>query len=338
MSDTKTELTAKIARTAPTRNHLNRLVLNGCGVVELRLTAGVNRSVSYLPDGSADKDAKKAGADTFHFAPGTDKDGKSLDPVEIVYRLLDSRGAITKANLELYRPKSKTPLWTLDLNPKELNGALLTSGPHRLTWDGCLATQIVKAAGADGSDTFALKWASDDPAKECPYISLAFANYKLRLKIEAAGQCEPAQAFTYFHILAHSMELELGPRDAAPFQRDKKLWDTLDAGEIKAGGAVEVRLKSNIFKTASAEMTNNASYKAYREAWGQTPAGDAATANPNGPNIPLFAKVWIENSSGAKVDAPHALRGAKFLWDWETPADENLSGLQARKQVFVGTR
>ena len=187
MSNPKTELTAKIARTAPTRPHLNRIVLNGCGVTELRLTAGDKRSVSYLPDGSADKDAKKAGADTFNFAPGTDKDSKTIDPVEIFYRLLDPRGAITKATLELYRPKSKTPLWTLDLNPPELNGALLTSGPHHLKWDGCLATQLVKAAGADGKDEFTLQWKSDDLNAECPYVSLAFANYKLRLKIEAAG-------------------------------------------------------------------------------------------------------------------------------------------------------
>ena len=336
MSDTKIELTAKIARTAPTRRHLNRIVLNGCGVAELRLTAGDKRSVSYLPDGSADKDAKQAGADTFHFAPGTDRDGKTIDPVEIVYRLLDPRAAITKATLELFRPKSKTPLWTLDLNPAELKGALLTSGPHHLKWDGCLATRIVKTAGADGKDEFTLQWESGDPGAERPCVSLAFANYRLRLKIEAAGHADPPQAFTYFHVLAHSIELELGPKEAAPLARDKDLWDGLDAGEIAAGNDTEIRLKSNGFKTASAEMKTNAGYEQYRAAWGQTPPGADAAINADGPNIPLFAKVWIQDSTDAKTDAPHALRGAKFLWDWETPADQDLSGLLARKQVFVG--
>ena len=137
-------------------------------------------------------------------------------------------------------------------------------------------------------------------------------------------------------MLAHSIELELGPKDAAPFQRDKTLWDTLDAGEIAAGGDIEVRLSSNLFKTASAEMETNAGYEQYRALWGQAPTGDAATADTNGPNIPLLAKVWVQDSRGAKVNAPCALRDAKFLWDWETPADQDVSALQARKQVFVG--
>lgn len=336
MSDTTTEMNAKIARTAPSRDHLNRIILNKCGVTELRLTAGGRRSVSHLPDGSADKDAQQAGADAFNFAPGTDKNGKTIDPVEIIYSLLDPRGAITKATLELLRPKSKTPLWTLDLNPKELDGALLKSGTRHIQWNGCLANKIVKTAGADGKDTFTLKWESHDAAKECPYVSLAFANYRLRLRIEAAGQADPAQAFTYFHILAHSIELELGPKSAAPFDRDKQLWDTLDAAKIAAGRDVEVRLKSNVFKTSSAEMATNAGHEEYRKAWGQIPKGTAAYAEGHGPNIPLFAKVWIQDSKGAKVEAPHALRDAKFLWDWETPADQDLSGLLPRKQVFVG--
>ena len=336
MSDTKIELNGKIARTAPSRSHLNRIILNGCGVTELRLTAGDKRSVSYLPDGSKDKDAKKTGADTFNFAPGRDKDGKAVDPVEIVYRLLDPRGAITKATLELVRPKSETPLWTLDLNPAELKGVLLTSGPHHLQWDGGFANKIVKTAGGDGKDVFTLKWEDSDPAKTCPYVSLAFANYKLRLKIEGTGQADPAQAHTYFHILAHSIELERGPKDAAPLARDKEVWDSLDAGEIAAGNDTKIFLKSNVFKTASAEMETNAGYEQYRAAWGQPPTGAPASVDGNGPNIPLFAKVWVQNAKGEKTDAPHALRDAKFLWDWETPADQNLSGLDARKQVFVG--
>ncbi len=340
-------LTAKVARTAHDLDHINRLRIVRFGVTELRVAAKSTRSISYLSDGSEDKNAAAKGANDFHFAPGPDKDGKTIDPVEIVYYLDDPRALLTKAKLELFRPKKEAPIWTLELDVAGLNQELLQHGEHRLKWDGCLATKVVKTE-EDGKPVYTLAWenTTGDANAECPYVSVEYSAYKLRLTVGGPMRGDPPMAWTFFHVLVDSIDLELGPVEVAPLDRDKALHASLGGALPAEGAAQSVYLVSNIFKTASAEMQTNAGYEQYRAAWGQRPAnvgdvdkdartGRASAAVCNGPNIPIFAKVWIQPSQGNKVNAPCALGKAKFLWDWETPADQDLSGLHPRAQTFV---
>lgn len=275
--------TIYVARTAHDLKHVNTVHVPVFGIVKLYVSAGSKNSKSYLlPEAPEQKQASSA-ADTFCFAPEAEK-------AKIKYELDDVCGAITKAKLELFHRANKTPIWKRDLKDGELG-----HGEHEIEWDGKI----------DKGDDF--------PES---YITVEHSPYKLRLTIEGdadAHNYSPA-AWTYLHVLVHSIELEKGVKDALSRTLDK---DLLDTWSIPADGKTQkVKLISNLFSVGG-DTTDATSYTAYRDLW--------KNGTEEGPNLPIFAKLLVKSSGGDKKDVPKAIGRVRVLWDWrDSPEDLSM--------------
>ena len=294
---------ARVARTAHDLTHLNRLRVGGFGISALQLKISeAHQSCTHLPDGF--KVPSRAGDDKFQFAPVVEKPN-------ILLRIDDPLGAVTGAKLELFRRGDATVLWT-----RPLTAAEMLDGEHQLEWDGTGLT--VSPQFPDGCVT----------AQHSPY--------KLKLTLSSAQRSrKPLIAWTFFHVVLHEIELELGPRAAVSGARDQALYDSLggthaavayaadgNPGPATAAAVKEVRLTSNLFKTASAQMYDNTAHDRYQGLW------------DNGPGIPIFAKLYVRKSSGEKVFAPRAVGGVRILWDWED-LPEPTSRHHAKAKAFL---
>ncbi|WP_164016228.1 hypothetical protein [Pyxidicoccus trucidator] len=267
-------LTASVALAPPGGNNRNRLRPASFGVTDFRLsTPGGASSRCHLPTPFR---APDGGEDGFHFAP-------ELEPVELVYRLTNSAALARVGRLELFTRHRKAPLWSRELSSEEV-----TSGDHRLRWDGRVA---VCEAFPDG------------------VVTVEHSPYKLRLTLQGSGWAECPVAWTYFHVLVDGLELELGDPRVLAKQRDRELAQAV--GRLPAPGEkAEVRLVGNLFKAKPEEMADETDFLQLRATWG------------NGPDIPIFARAWLKDSAGRRVDAPKALGRVRFLWDWEDEAED----------------
>jgi hypothetical protein len=285
--------TAYVARTAHNLKHVNRLNLPKCGVLKLFLVIGGKSSKSHLiPDAPPQKQEAKA-TDDFYFAPEKEKP-------KIKYVLDDKAGAITKATLRLFHRNNKTVIWE-----KELKGDELTDGEHEIEWDG----KITK--GTDFPES---------------YITVEHSPYKLKMVVEAdagAFKYSPA-AWTYIHVLVHSIELEKGVKEALSRQLDKDLFDTYSVPAEKA--KQEVRLVSNLYSKDMTDKGNGTSFTEYRDLW--------KSGSEEGPNIPIFAKLFIKDSADAKADVPKAIGRVRLLWDWrDSPEDLSIHFKEAKEYL-----
>jgi hypothetical protein len=176
----------------------------------------------------------------------------------------------------------------------------VTAGDHRLPWDGRVS---VCDAFPDG------------------VVTVEHSPYKLKLTLHGGGWAECPVAWTYFHVLVDGLELELGDPRVLSHKRNRELARTL--GRLPPpGGKAEVRLVSNLFKTSSPEMEKDVDFRQYQATWG------------NGPDLPIFARVWLKDSAGRRVDAPKALGRVRFLWDWEDVA-EDLTAHPPNARAFL---
>jgi hypothetical protein len=267
-------LTACVALTPSGGRNRNRLRPASFGVADFRLsTPGGTTSRCHLP---SPFHAPAGGEDGFHFAP-------EVEPVELAYRLSNTAGLARTGKLELFTRHQKAPLWSRELSAEEV-----TAGDHRLRWDG----RVTECdAFPDG------------------VVTVEHSPYKLKLTLQGGGWAECPVAWTYFHVLVDGMDLELGDSRVLSRQRDRDLATAL--GRLPAPREkAEVRLASNLFKTAPVEMEDDTDFHQYRAAWG------------NGPDVPVFARVWLKDSAGRRVDAPKALGRVRFLWDWEDAAED----------------
>ncbi|MBP6513718.1 MAG: hypothetical protein KA224_00950 [Steroidobacteraceae bacterium] len=287
-------LQAKVARTALDLPHGNLLRVPEFGVTHISInTPGGGTSKSYLPDDS--EWAKKnpppaAGKDDVNFAP-------EKETVKLKYTLRNPVGAITAARLELHGPYEDAPLWTRDLTPEEC-----LDGEHTIEWDG----KVTKSVNFPDE-----------------YITVEMSPYKLKLVAKGGVQGDPVTAWTYFHVLVAKLEFELGPKEVLSRTRDRTLWTKIkDRGVPAEGATLELRLVSNIFSTAPADMHDRSDFLKYEAMWSK------------GPQVPVLLKVSIKDSTGAAIDAPKALGRTKFLWDWEDVA-EDTSVHHAKAQAFL---
>ena len=331
--------TVYVARTSHDLEHVNRLVAPEYGIVSLNVVAGSASSKSHLPADAPQPASPDSGSDDFHFVP-------EHETVEIRYEINDRFGLVDEARLEMFTRFDETPLWTLEL--KTLGADWWAHGKHAVKWDG----RIVKAAAEqkgtakDGGMTHDLTaLALDKSLDPFPdgYFSLEHTPYKLKLTLtgDKEARANPVAAWTYWHILVHSLELEIGPEEAIPaatvddarHKQDKDVRSRIVAkgGIPAAAGSVEVVLLSNVFKTSLGEMDTNAGFTEYETLWGR------------GPQIPLVAKIRLSDSANAAVKIDETPKGAvalgkaKFLWDWEDP-DEDVAGRQgtaAKSKAFL---
>ncbi|QSQ26990.1 hypothetical protein JY651_19640 [Pyxidicoccus parkwayensis] len=232
-------------------------------------------------------------------APGGGEDGfyfaPEVEPVELVYRLGNDAGLARSGKLELFTRYRKAPLWSRELSAEEV-----AEGEHRVRWDG----RVSKCdAFPDG------------------VVTVEHSPYKLKLTLEGSGWGECPVAWTYFHVLVDGLELELGDARALAQKKDREVTEALK--KLPAPGEkAEVRLVSNVFKTVTSEMGNDTDFRQYRATWG------------NGPGIPIFARAWVKDSAGRRVDAPKALGRVRFLWDWED-VTEDLSVHTPHARAFL---
>jgi hypothetical protein len=301
-------LDAKVMRTADGLDHVNRLCVSRFAIAEFRLETsdGKLKSKTHFPEGCK---APDGGSDDFHFVPEREK-------LVIRYKLEDPFRLVTKAAIELYVRFNEKPLWKRDLKPAEY-----LDGEHKIEWDG----KLEKARPEDFPDE---------------YVTLEHSPYKLRLSIGSDHlKGDPGDAWTYFHILVHSLELELGPVEAIPaatidddrHKQDKALFKVVkDAGGLPAKGKTrKIFLPSNIFKTALAQMETNKLCADYAALWG------------DGPRVPIVAKIRLRDSGDKEVKLESekgavALGRAKFLWDWVNPEEQvDARQADARPKKFI---
>ena len=316
--------TAYVARTAHDQTHGNKLVLPEYGVIEIRLKAGAKESKSHIPETSEPRRAPKtSGDDTFCFAPGTQwkedtwtEDATKADKVKVLYHLYNPFSAITEAKLELFHRFEKDAFWERILEKDEL-----LDGEHELEFDPKGDGKKVKDwDGALGKE-------SDDFPDG--FLTTEHSPYKLRLTVKGDGLCKSPAAWTHFHILIEKIELEWGVPEAIsstdkakrlPFQELIAKWTKPTDGTD--GAPARIYLHSNIFKTVSSQMNDDTFFNSYKTMW------------DNGPEIPVFAKIWIRDSAGNKVVAPKALGNTRFLWDWESKLAGNPNGFAANAQDY----
>jgi hypothetical protein len=281
-----------VARTAHDLQHVNRLHMPRVGILKLFLTIGGKSSKSYLlPEAPEQKQDAKA-TDNFYFAPVKEKP-------KIKYELDDKFGNISWATLELFHRNNKTAIWKKELFDKDV-----TDGEHEIEWDG----KIDKGA--------------DFPEE---YITVEHSPYKLRmtLRVDEAYNYSPA-AWTYLHVLVHSIELEKGVKDALSRTLDKDLLDTVSIPAV--GATQKVKLISNLYSTGAADKADGTSFTAYRDLW--------KSGSEEGPNIPIFAKLFVKSSADAKEDVPKAIGRVRLLWDWrDSPEVLSMHFTEAREYL-----
>jgi hypothetical protein len=315
------ERAVTVARTnlADDEKNVNRLRVPEFGILGFNLSIGGKASKTYLQPGAAP--APAGGADDFHFVP--DKES-----ITIGYEIDDSCAIVDEGTLELFTRFKKDPLWTLDL--KKLGPSWLYHGKHEVTWDG----RVVKADEAPGTvgggkTTHDLRKL---PAKELDdfpdgYVTLEHSPYKLKLTLKSELlPKKPVIAWTHFQIVLKGIELELGPEQAIPkawfggkqLKRDKAVRQQIDTDTgvpPKGPGAPrKVVLPSNLFKKKGEEMYDHTAYDVYEDLWGE------------GPNIPVFAKIRLADSTDAEVKLESdkgavALGKTRFLWEWVDPGE-----------------
>ncbi|HEY9227230.1 MAG TPA: hypothetical protein VIP11_11315, partial [Gemmatimonadaceae bacterium] len=219
-----------------------------------------------------------------------------------------------------------------------------SDGKHVIKWDG----RIVKPT-AEQKATITNDVAQHDLNKFTPdksdkakfpdgYVTLEHTPYKLKMTLVGKeGRGLPEIAWTYWHILIRGFELEIGAEDTVPkasdnqLKRDKAVRAKLvtDGGVPAEGATRKVILLSNVYKTSLAEMDNNAGHTEYETAWG------------DGPSIPIVAKIRLSDSQNREVRLESdkgavALGHAKFLWDWEDPAEAVATqNTSARPKAFI---
>jgi hypothetical protein len=275
-------LKSSVARTAHDLKHVNTLRVPELGVTALTLT---------VPGGATSKSYLPPDSQWAKDNPpkGEGKDDVHFAPekekAQIKYTLRNPVGAITSARLELYGPYEEKALWTRDLTPEEC-----ADGEHTIEWSG-----EVKAG-----DTF-----------PDGFVTVEFSPYKLKLVAGGGVKGDPVCAWTFFHVLIADLELELGEQDVLSRDRDRAVWTKVKEKGLPAeGDTLELWLRSNIFSTGAAEMHNRTDFTEYEKLWGK------------GPQVPVFLKVLIKDSSDQKVELPKALGRTKFLWDWEDVAED----------------
>jgi hypothetical protein len=321
----KISRTASVARTAHDQTHGNKLTVPECGVIEIRVKkSDEKKSKSYLPKTSIPRrKPADGGDDKFCFAPGTQwtastwtEDTSKTDKVKVWYRLYNPYSIITEAKLELFRRFDKKAIWERKLENEDL-----FDGEHELGFDPSdgTAAKTKEWDGKIGPDT------TDFPDG---YLTTEHSPYKLRLAVKGEGICKSPVAWTYFHVLIEELKLEWGPDEAViadPVKR-KPFQDLKAAAADPTTGTddapAKIFLVSNLFKRSDDDMTLNNLFTLYKTAW------------EDGPELAVFAKVWVRDSSGAAVLAPKALGNTKFLWDWESKSKKSKNKFVATAQNY----
>lgn len=301
-----------------------------CGVEEVYLSTadGSKRSASFDNRQHVAGHAALAYNDPkrFWFAPGPSPDGETVR-IHVKFR---NPAHIQTATIDLFRRGDGQPLWTQRIDWGE-------PGPRDevvLDFDGLFDPARPEVL---------TEFPSPDGTRGC--VNVGGSPYKLRVSLMAKEgvRADPSRAWTYFDVLAHSIELDWGdPTVLLPQRRpdvdpkhearvlayEKNIYEELRKAHPRptADALHEVILTSDLFakKAKGAMILEEArdltDFEEYRKLWG------------HGPRIALVATLKIRRSDGtAAANLPHAATGARILWDWQDNAPR-------RWQDFLGPR
>jgi hypothetical protein len=333
-----------LTRKAEDETHGNHLRAPHIAIRDLRLKAAGKSSVFHLPENAPDPGTAETGSDSFNFLP-------EHDTCDLVFDIDNPFDIVDRARIEICTRFEKKPLWTLDL--VKLGPTWLRHGVHTVKWPGQVIADDAEIAGtingeATAHDLSAVA-AKADSKKDAPFpdgwMTLQHTPYKLRLVLESDLLPDnPAEAWTYFHVMLEKIEIKLGPEEAIPSggtaptldmeKAVRKQFETNDDGTAASlpadGATAKIFLLSNVFKNTDAEFDalSSSHFTTYRDLWG------------DGPRIPLLAKLWLRAADGSAIELATAAKGAvalgaaRFMWDWKDP-DEVATTADAEAVTFI---
>ena len=167
------------------------------------------------------------------------------------------------------------------------------------------------------------------------FLTVEHSPYKFKLTVSGEGVNTSPTAWTYCHVMVSKLELEYGPKTLLATQPanleggiHSETYDDLilQGTAPPTGGTVKVFLKSDMFTNGDNDMFGNQLYDRYEALWG------------DGPQIPLFCKVWVKSSADANVVSPKALGKLKFLWDWESTSVASPNELHTEGRKVPGQK
>ncbi|MBX3469475.1 MAG: hypothetical protein KF878_21585 [Planctomycetes bacterium] len=300
------------------------------GVTRLWVSDGQRRSRSFH-DGAIPVEQEDA-VDDLNFVPGQDE-----DKLTVRWELHTNKPGYPKgAKLELFARGAQDPIWTQTFGPS-------FGGDAPKAVEDLLGEE--KEAVREGSLPFADVKPEGQAAFPDGLLTLAGSPYQLRLTVSGRAGADPKlsgdkyaypmTAWTYVHVLAHSIEVRWGDMDwlerarpdidpayqakvlgavggAPGYERD--LFQAMKDAEASPKADVwhEVVLPANQFARAynqKDEVETNVDHKELAKHWG------------HGPRIPLVAEVKLRDAAGeaAQDVDPRVFTGAKVLWDWRDP-------------------
>ncbi len=239
-----------------------------------------------------------------HFAP-------VVENLEIRWRFAGSYRLITEATIEIWQRFALVPLWRKTLRWNA--GACPQTGT--LQFNGVMPTEV--SATTPAEQLF--------PDAEFPEETMTVASSPYKVKMTLTSYPGSRPRWVYLDVLLAGINLEWGPETVIPpspvigippVERDLTVYRSLTnadqdpfpnlgANLPKGEEQKKIFLSVNQFSTNPAQLVSNGGFDAHFQTWG------------NGPNMPIFAKPSVLRSDDQAVEAPEALGGAKFAWDWE---------------------
>lgn len=219
--------------------------------------------------------------------------------------------------IEIFRRGVATPVWSRTLTWTDS----APSARGSFLFDGDLGTGGTITAGGDPTVTAGGRHDDVFPT-DC--LSAAHGPYKLKVTVaprEGTNRYKTTSRWVYLDVLVHDITVAFGTTADIPATRaditdgpaaawthgeeQTLLTGLRNAGPVTAAAQV-VALNSHRFRSG-VEQAGTTGITQHQARWG------------DGPRIPLVATIKVRSSTGAAVDAPRALGGARFLWDWDDP-------------------
>jgi|GEM_PF-4950485 len=243
---------------------------------------------------------------------------------------------ILSARLDIYYQAANAAvhLWTKTLvwNPGECPATGATP------FDGKLSNDPAQCFASQSQDV-AIIYPGGNPSFPSDHLNVQQAPYKLVMTLVSVtgATVHIRERWLYIDVEVSGLELRLGsadfiPRPAAPadqgfHRRNRQLHAHVDSqltqGRMPENKDFTLRLEGNCFSAKSGDMSDSTSYDAWRDLW------------RDGPYLPLVATISVRGLSGQSHNAPQAIIGARFLWDWHGRQALDLNGIQQQSHAVM---
>jgi hypothetical protein len=328
------------------------------GALDVWVKKGATRSWAYddgpFPSDEYLKRQPLKAVREFCFAPGVDDKDTGEKAMQIGFRL-HGRHNVKSARLELYCKGHPEPIWTkawggawekkdaeIDALPGEVKGQEWVG---EVPWSDVTVDSSLQLDGAAAFPDGVLT------AVRSPYqLRLAVSGRKTKDDPpEQDRYAYPSVAWTYVHVLLHSIVIEPGEQawlgaDRPDIADDANRERVVGKRDTDSNGKTNYGLEGEVYEEVKQRFDEHADLKPvtlqgtmlkktgqeedfhtyYEQLWG------------NGPRIPLKATVKVRTTAGAAtdVDVAKVCKGLRLLWDW---ADDPLEPAPRWKRATDST-